>query len=163
MNNKKIKWFAIACLLTGMSVLASCVSSSGNFGRLKYDGAVKQSFESFIVNPEYTYYHFGPKAFPRAVVGISKGFTMDSRFWTAIDLTSKNLRSWIWGHAQRNGDFKHYGSRIIDRQGRHIGVWYSLEGWQQWARIEIIDETVVNIGAPIDPQQFRRFEPIMKD
>jgi hypothetical protein len=133
-----------------LTLISSCVS--GNFARLEYSDQVKQTFESYTVSPEYNYYYWGPKTFPRAFVGISNTYSLKSDLWNPIELTPKLLRNWIWVQANRlpATNLQRYGSNITGPNGEHFGVWYSLESWQQWARIEIINDSTITIGAPID-------------
>ena len=134
-------------LLVILILVSGCVTTTGNFGRLVHNDVVTQNFENYKVNPDYQYYYSGPITYPNAVVGISKNFTMDSQLWDPIELTPKHLHSWIWGHAHRiiqNSQI--YGSDIIGPNGEHIGIWYSLADWQQWARIEVKEGQIVQIG-----------------
>ena len=104
------------------------------------------------MSPEYNYYCWGPKSNPKAVVGISIAFSLQSDLWNSIELTPERLRNWIWVQANRlpATSFQRYGSNITGPNGEYFGVWYSLESWQQWARIEVVNDSTITIGAPID-------------
>lgn len=142
-----------------LSLLSGCATRSGNFVKMIPDNQVTQAFESFTVIPEYHYYYYGPVSFPRAFVGISKDFTMDSSLWKPIDLTSKNLRDWIWVRASADRgsiDPNRYGANITGPGGEHIGVWYSLEDSLQWARIMLKDNKTITIGMPVNDNKIPR-------
>ncbi len=135
--------------LTGLLV-SGCVSSQGNYGKLVYDDMVKKDFESFRVDPQYNYYYYGTNTFPQAFMGLSKNIELVSSFWKPIDLTPEILHNWIWLHAKRkSGDVDRYGSQILEKGGKQIGIWYSLEGWQQWTTVETLGENQIRISSPI--------------
>jgi len=147
----------VGCLMFTLVLISGCFATSGNFVKLRYDDHVKQTFESFTVNPAYNYYYWGPISFPKAVVGISKDYDMVSNFWKPVDLTPEHLRDWVWGQANRKpGDLQRYGSNMIGPNGERVGVWYSLQNWQQWARIELTDNRMVKIGGPINNNRKKR-------
>lgn len=151
-------------LLLSVFLFSGCVSTSGQLGRLKHDDVVKQTFESFNVPEGYIFYYSGPDTFPKAFIGISKKYVLDSSLWHPIELTSELLRQWIWGHAGRlPGDLRSFGSKIVGPDGEHIGVYYSLEGSNQWARVEMTEEGGVSIGGPIDKKDPRIFKMLFFD
>ncbi len=140
-----------------LMAIGGCAATKGNYGKLIHSNDVTMAFEDYKVDPAYKYYYFGTKTFPKAVVGISKDFTMSPGLWEPIELTSKLLHSWIWVHANRNiKGYQDYGSNITGPNKEHIGIWYSLKGWNQWARITLTNEKSVKIGAPIDNQTSRQ-------
>jgi len=154
----QFKKLILPVILTGLLLISGCATSAHRFGRMIPDDRVKQSFETFTVDPAYAYYYYGQKTFPQAVVGIAKGYVLASEDWRPIDLTTGQLRDWIWLHAHRlPTDLKQYGSTILGPDGKPAGVWYSLESWHQWARIGFIDDTTIRIGGPIDGDQYNWF------
>jgi hypothetical protein len=152
MKQSFLQKLKIVYVLIFLTLISGCISSSGNFAKLEDSDQVGQTFESYTVSPEYKYYYWGSKFRPRAVIGISNTFHLKSDLWNPIELTSEYLRNWIWGQSKRKLGtiLKPYGKNITGPQGQHFGVWYSLESWQQWARIEIISDSIITIGAPID-------------
>ncbi len=161
MQYRRSQIYVTGYLMVILILVSGCVTT-GDFGRLVHNDDVTQNFENFKVNPNYQYYYSGTITYPNAVVGISKNFTMDSELWEPIELTSKHLRSWIRVHANRTvKSYQSYGSDIIGPNGEHIGIWYSLADWQQWARIEVKEGQIVQIGGPISNQKSRRFGSLM--
>ncbi len=152
------KYYIFMGLLFAGVLTTGCVGSgsSGNFAKLHHDGQVTQMFESLEVNPEYQYFYSGIDTNPSAIVGISKNYNLNSRFWHPVDLTPEQLHKWIFGLAHRRiKNIRKYGSNIIGPKDESIGIWYSLEDWQQWARIEFREPDVVKIGSPINTQNGR--------
>lgn len=158
MQNIRSRFYAIGCLMAILILVSGCVATTGNFGRLVYNDNVTLNFEDFKVTPGYQYYYFGTKTFPKAVVGISNNFTLKSELWAPIKLTSKKLHSWIWVHANRNiKGYRDYGANITGSKGEHLGIWYSLKGVHQRARITLTNENIVQVGAPFNTQANKRF------
>ncbi len=150
MKKKYVRQSFLAVLITAALVMAGCVSSSNNYGHFQKNRGVKAAFENEKVDPAYNYYYYGVETFPKAVIGLSKGITLVSDLWEPIDLTPEKLHNWIWLHAKRHvwTPFE-YGAVILNDAGKKIGVWYSLESWQQWTTIEILGENKVKIGSPV--------------
>ena len=151
-------------IITGLTMLglvmivlilvSGCASKNSKFAALRHDDQVKKTFEDFIVPQGYNFYYFGQEQNPKAFVGISKNFVLESSMWKPIELTSDILHKWIWFQAnRRKGDLRRFGSNIIGPNKEHVGVWYSLEDWKQWARIELLDDKIVKIGGPIGPKR----------
>lgn len=151
-KNRYNLFFVLAALL----IIVGCKTTSGNFGKLSHNDGVTNSFESYHVNPEYNYFYSGPQTFPKAVIGISKKFTLESNLWHPIELTPDQLKDWIYHRANRIiPDVRNNGSYINDPNGDHLGVWYSLRDWQQWARIEI-DGNTLKIGGPLSSRSGKK-------
>ncbi len=140
----------LGCFILLLILVSGCVSKNSRFVSLRHDDQVKQSFENFIVPEGYNFYYFGSISNPEAFVGISKDFKLDASMWEPIELTSDILRDWIWRYANRlKGDMRQFGSNIVGPNMEHIGIWYSLGDWKQWARIELTGDNAVKIGSPI--------------
>ena len=126
-----------------------CVSGSQNFGKMAIDDDVKLRFETFKVTPGYNYYYYGPITLPLAFMGIKEGLSLESALWRPIELTPEQLEEWIWVKQRRQPYFKsQYGSRLLTKSGEELGIYYSLEGWQQWVRIDILDSKTVRVSGP---------------
>jgi hypothetical protein len=158
MKQAFLQQLKIVYFMIFLTLISSCVSTSGNFAKFEHSDQVKQTFESYTVSPEYNYYYWGPKSNPKAVVGISNAFSLQSDLWNPIELTPERLRNWIWVQAKRlpATNFQRYGSNITGPHGEHFGVWYSLQDWQQWARIELIENNTIKIGSPINSAGYDR-------
>lgn len=145
-----ISWVMVLGLVLSL-LMAGCVSGNSKFAVLRHDDQVKQAFESFTVPEGYKFYCYGAPSHPEAVVGIAKGFVLESSFWQPVELSSQRLHEWIWIYANRiYGDMRQFGSKIVGPDKEHIGIWYSLKDWRQWARIELIGENTVKIGSPVN-------------
>lgn len=154
MKNRRTGLIMLGWAMILLTLVSGCVSTNSKFAALRHDYQVKQTFEDFIVPQGYNFYYFGRESIPDAFVGISKKFVLESSLWQPVELTSEILQEWIWVRANRlKGDPRNFGSNIVGPNMEHIGIWYSLESWQQWARIELVDERTVKIGNPIGPKR----------
>ena len=133
-----------------MVVLAALLGCSGPYGRIAVNADVKKQFESYNVLPDHRYYYSGSFARPRAVIGIHKDYTLQSRFWIPVDLTPEQLKRWVDYFGPTTQSFRNAnGSEILTEGGQKIGVWYAFRNWKDWATVKMIDDHVVNISTPI--------------
>jgi hypothetical protein len=149
-TNRWFSFLTLSIIAMGMLLLSGCVSSSGNHGKLKYNDDVKYAFEHYEIDPNLNYYYYGRPVIPQAVMGLSKDIILVSDFWTPIELTRQILWDWIFVQARRSlSNHQSYGSDITDDKGKKIGVWYSLESWQQRTVIEILGENKIKVFGPM--------------
>ena len=110
--------------LTLLALLSGCLQ---NYGRLRRDLAVRESFESYNVPPEFKYYYFGTPSYPTALIGISRDLTLKSRLWREVDPNTERFREmvfWIWPD-MRTELYGPRGSHIVNPEGNRVGIWYS--------------------------------------
>jgi hypothetical protein len=136
---------SLFAVLFGALLIAGC---SGTYAHLERSGRVADLFHQNIVLPDHRYYYTGPDAAPEAILGIHKSYTLETRFWKAIDLDEKQLKDWIdWLNAfripSRSGP---YGYAIVkDDGGEQIGVWYSR--YRQIA-VALFDDGRITVSLP---------------
>ena len=151
-NNKWLFIWGLLCV----QFMLGC---SNHYGRLAVSGEAKAQFENYQILPDHRYYYSGPDARPRAAIGIHEDYTLESKFWIPIDLTSNQLKKWV---NYRGPNSKYWqganGSDILSDTGEKIGIWYAFRNWRDWARIEMIDEKVVNISTPIEHKSKARMK-----
>ena len=110
--------------LTLLALLSGCLQ---NYGGLRRDLAVRESFESYNVPPEFKYYYFGTPSYPTALIGISRDLTLKSRLWREVDPNTERFRHmvfWVWPD-MRTERWGPRGSNILDPEGNKVGIWYS--------------------------------------
>ena len=114
----------LGLLLLGlMTVFSGCFE---NYGRLRLSKEVDQTFEKGIVLPDYNYYYSGGDARPWAILGIEKSYKLRTTQWKKVDLSSERLRNWILFMSEFRGyQYRTFGSRVLDPEGKQIGIWYS--------------------------------------
>jgi hypothetical protein len=105
--------------------LSGC--SSSNYGNLKSQPEVTQSFETYQILPGHKYYYRGTHSRPIVIVGIKDRYVLDSKLWVAIDPQSPDFRAWIEKVSlQGQGNaIEPWGFVILDPAGNDVGVWYS--------------------------------------
>ena len=142
-----------AIFLVVLSVFLGC---SGNYGKLAVNDNVKLQFENYEILSDHQYYFSGSESRPRAVIGVQKAYTLQSRLWQPVDLTSERIRSWLnFSNLKSKYFLRNNGSDILTEDGKKIGIWYAFIDWKDWATIKMINERVVNISTPIPSHNYR--------
>lgn len=130
--------------------LAGC---AGRHGRFVYDEAVDQVFEELTVLSDHRYYFTGPESRPDAIIAIDKRYTLKSKLWKPVEMTSEKLKHWVDNPARRARFYPYtYGRYIVSDDGRRIGLWYSLRDWRAFVTIKMLDDTTVQVSTPIDEE-----------
>lgn len=137
------KIFLGAFLLILAAVFSGC---SGNYGRLKLSNEVDKTFEDAVVLPDYQYYYSGGDTRPRAILAIQKGYELQTSLWKKVDLDPEQLKKWILFMTEFRGyNFRTFGSRVLDPEGKQVGMWYSA-----WNRtfVKMLGENKVAVYPP---------------
>ena len=98
-----------------------------NYGKLKSNREVKQSFEAYQILPNHKYYYRGAKSRPTVIVGINENYELNLKLWVEIDPKSDDFRILINRVSLQGmgGTVEPWGFRILDAAGNDVGVWYS--------------------------------------
>ena len=121
-------------LLVSLILLSGC---AGNHGGLRISGEVARLFETYQVQTDYQYYYSGPDSRPHAIMGIHRSYTLNSKFWKAVDISETQLKSWMRSRMHSRLGLSPNGYYIVDPDGKRIGIWYSM-----W------DTTTIKIEGP---------------
>ena len=133
--------FSIMRLLT-ISVIVMIVISGcfDNYGRLRRSTEVQKMFETGQLPSEYNYYFFGRRNQPYAVMGLEPDWTLRSKMWRKVELTTeefKYMTKWIW---EDLGYYK-YGANILDPEFEKIGIIYT-SAWMATVKVDKDTKTV---------------------
>jgi len=123
-NRRKI-FTALTLFSMILTALSGCAIS--NYGQLKSNPEVKQSFESYQILPNHKYYYRGVKNRPTVIVGINENYELNLKMWVQIDPESEDFRI-IIDRVSLQGigtTAEPWGFNIIDHAGNYVGVWYS--------------------------------------
>ncbi len=117
--------FSITRLLTisviVMIVISGCLE---NYGRLRRSTEVQKMFETGQLPSEYNYHFYGLRSHPNAVMGLEPGWTLRSKIWRKVELSTEEFRymtKWVW---EDLGYYK-YGAEILDPEFEKIGIIYT--------------------------------------
>jgi len=123
-NRRKI-FTALTLFSMILTALSGCAIS--NYGQLKSNPEVKQSFESYQILPNHKYYYRGVKSRPTVIVGINENYELNLKMWVQIDPESEDFRLIIDRVSLQGmgGTVEPWGFRILDAAGNDVGVWYS--------------------------------------
>jgi hypothetical protein len=122
----KGKFFA-AIILFSMIITALSGCTMSNYGKLKSNREIKQSFETYQILPNHKYYFRGVKSRPTVIVGISENYELNLKLWVQIDPESEDFRIVI-DRISLQGmgtTTQPWGFKILDPAGNDVGVWYS--------------------------------------
>ena len=125
MTNKRRLFTAIILFSMILIPLGGC--SLSNYGKLKSNPEIKQSFETYQILPNHKYYFRGVKSRPTVIVGINENYELNSNLWVQIDPESEDFRT-IIDRVSLQGmgrAVEPWGFRILDAAGNDVGVWYS--------------------------------------
>ena len=117
------------------------------YGKLERSSEITKLFETFQILPDHRYYTSGWGDVPYAIIAIDSRYKLRKGLWNEVEATVPILRSWVRQMDMIYG-FPPYGSRILDHNGRQLGVWYSSK---QWTTIIIEEENEIAVLAPEAP------------
>ena len=121
-----------------------------NYGSLKRDKEVTQIFETYKVLPDHKYFTCGSGNIPFAIIGIHETYTLRKGLWKEVNLTTQLLRSWTYQMDTIYG-YPPYGSKILDDNGKQVGIWYSSK---QWTTVIMEENNGIALLSP-EPPGFR--------
>ena len=76
--------FFTAIILFAMILIPLSGCALSNYGKLKSNPEVKQSFETYQVLPNHKYYFRGAKSRPTVIVGINENYELNLKLWVQI-------------------------------------------------------------------------------
>lgn len=135
----------LGALLLILTVLFS--GCSANYGRLKLSTEVEKTFENAVVLPDHKYYYSGGDARPMAILAIQNSYKLRTSLWKEVDLDPERLKNWILLMTELRGySLRTFGSRVLDPEGKQLGIWYSA-----WNRtpVKMLGENEVAVYPPM--------------
>jgi len=142
----------VVTVLAGVVFLASCSvlveSISGNYGKIKANNDVTESFQSYRIKEDHSYYTSGSDSCPHAIIGIDTSYVLRSTLWKERYLTPKAMKTLVGNmksKAQECG-FMLHGFDILDNEGNDIGDRYSILSLTTTVRI--LDGNTITITTP---------------
>jgi hypothetical protein len=120
-----------------MVVLSGCFD---NYGRLQRSTEVRTMFETGQLPSEYNYYFYGNRNNPYAVMGLEADWTLRSKLWGQVELSSeefKYMTKWVW----EDIGYYRYGANILDPEFEKIGIIYT-SSWMAAVKVDKETKTV---------------------
>ncbi len=131
MKNKKTRvnlprsW--ALCLFCSL-FLTACVINAGVSSRgLQHSLEVESIFQKGTLLADHTYYMQGTSSSePETIIAVSNSFQLQSRLWTKVDWTKKELDTAVfWMQNSEMGFCSTDGGYLVAPDGQKAGVWYS--------------------------------------
>ena len=133
--------FLITRLLTiSVIVMIVILGCFENYGRLQRSTEVQTMFETGQLPSEFNYHFYGNRSHPYAVMGLEPGWTLRSRIWRKVELSTEEFRymtKWVW---EDLGYYK-YGANILDPEFEKIGIIYT-SSWMAAVKVDKDTKTV---------------------
>ena len=109
-------------------------------------------WHSYEINPNYNYYYSGPTSQPLYIIGIDNKYRLTSKLWKPVDLTPEMLKRWFNFERQRVGISQDpYGAFIMGPNNERIGLWYSVNDWQQTGAATVGENNTISVTRPAKP------------
>lgn len=123
----KLTWLFLASL--AISLIGGCASR--DMATVNSSAMAEKIFASGKVSPQYDYYYYGRESDPIALLALEKDYTIDSEFWTRVELTEQMLREWskIFRGSQLRTGSRYRGHEIVSPRSKVIGFVYSRYYW----------------------------------
>jgi hypothetical protein len=150
----KMKTTKILLAVSVISVMLSMGGSSAmaqpfkDYGSIQPSNAVTRAFDSRQVNPDLDYYVSGPDESPDVIIGVNRGYSLDSTLWKKVAVAPdalKDMISSMQSEAAEESVVLH-GFNILSNEGMAIGVWYSPLDNPTYVKME--SDKMVDIPTP---------------
>jgi hypothetical protein len=154
MKMEKWKYVFVIFLAVVLSALTGCATAT----KVEKGSGVITSREataiwnSYKILPNYHYYYYGPKSLPDYIIGIDDKYHLTSELWVPVNLTPEMLKNWFNYYEPRVGYSENpYGAFIVGPNGERLGLWYSVQDWQQVGTASLGENNQVSVTTPINP------------
>jgi hypothetical protein len=141
----KMKTTKILLSMGGSSAMAQPFK---DYGSIQPSNAVTRAFDSRQVNPDLDYYVSGPDESPDVIIGVNRGYSLDSTLWKKVAVAPdalKDMISSMQSEAAEESVVLH-GFNILSNEGMAIGVWYSPLDNPTYVKME--SDKMVDIPTP---------------
>lgn len=129
--------------------------SAATYGVIRPSKDVTEAYERFIVDTKLNYFTSGPDAYPNAVIGIDKTWSLETDLWKKRDLNYEIMKGLVLN--MRSKELEHnmmlHGFDIFDNRERKIGNWFSIMGLTMTVKITG-ERKVIVYTPPIDTYRF---------
>jgi hypothetical protein len=118
----------LLCVVFLVSCSARVGSISRNYGKIKANRDVTDSFQNYRIKNDHTYYTSGRDSCPNALIGVDDRYVLVSNLWKERDLDTNTMKALVENmksKAREYGSMLH-GFDILDNRGNDIGDRYSI-------------------------------------
>jgi hypothetical protein len=149
-DNKMLKGlFSVFGGVLMLVMLAGC--AGGNYGTMRWDRELNNTFESYQVLPDHVYYVTGGYNAPAAILALQKEYQLDNdaNLWVPVpDVNPDKIKLWM-DNLSRNIDFwkdvQFGASYILDPEGKRVGAWYS---GQRNTTVKFLEDNRIKVYPP---------------
>ena len=120
----KRRWFAIVMILSLFFSVLSCATQ--DYGKLQSSPEITKIFDASKVLSDHLYYISGLQGVPNAIIGIDPSYSLNTRGWQRVDLTSATLNTLVY-RMRQVGIINPQGALILDSDGNRVGIWFAAQ------------------------------------
>lgn len=132
-------------LATGLALAAVLAGCAENYGSIRHDAGVGQSFQAGQVLPGHRYYTAGSDTAPDAILALRDDRPLRSELWREVAMTPEKLAGLVSRMRGTRSDGP-YGSLVLDDRGDRIGVWCS---YQRPLPLQVLEDGGVIVSPPL--------------
>ncbi len=139
----------IALCLCVLAALALALwIAGGRYGGLRSSQEATDAYASFYVDPEKHYYSSGPDAFPTALMGIDKSWSLEPDLWKHREPTQAAMQELVANMRSKASESltSLHGFDVVDDKGWKIGDWYSIPGLN--ITVKVTGEKRISVTTP---------------
>jgi len=148
-NNTSIAGGAVFIVIFVLTLLAAAPAAAKKPSGITSSQEATDIWHSYEIQSNYKYYYSGPDSQPNYIIGIDDRYRLTSGLWKPVDLTPGKLEGWINYRRPRVGySPRLYGAEITDKDGRRIGLWYSVRDWRLLGTATVRENNQVVVTRP---------------
>ena len=121
-----------------------------NYAKFKRISDINDYITGTQALPDYNYYYTGRSHLPYAVIGVDKNLGLNSKFWNKIDtkeMVVEKVDDLFPIHP-----YNFSVSRILDKDGKQIGIWFS---YYPSTIVKFEQGRDLTVLSPYKPSRFR--------
>ena len=144
-------WLATVICLSFYFCLYACATT--NHGTLQPSSEITNIFENNRIVADHLYYYSGLQGVPDAIIAVHSNYSLRSRHWQRVDLTSLTLKTWVF-RMSAVPLTQPQGAWILDPAGDRIGIWFASQR-ETVVRFEQNNRVVIVPPKPTDLKRVR--------
>ncbi len=123
-TGKTGRWLCAAIGLGLVWLLYSCTVPT--YGKLQSSAEITRLFDDARILPDHLYYYSGMQGVPDAIIAMHPNYSLRTKIWQRVDLTSPTLKKWI-DRMQYVHQVAPRGAWIVGPDGHRLGIWFSAQ------------------------------------
>ena len=134
-------------VLTVLFIIFWLAGCSANYGSLQRSIEVDRAFNRYEVRYDHRYYYAGGQNDPTAIMAIHEDYTLGTKVWSPMkEVSPEVIKRRVEAMSEQLGySLQNYGGRIVDPDGKAVGLWFSR---YTSVIIRFEDDNVITVTLP---------------